>query len=168
MSQFYILIVDDSPTTSKLIKLHLQNLGYEISSIANTAEDALHLIENNRPDLVLMDIRLGEGMNGIEAADIIMNKFDIPVIYVTSFSDDFTLERAKQSLPYGFINKPFRDKDLRVNIEIALSRKSNIKDKIISDDNNSTKNIQNGNLEYALLSEALDHFISGVIVLDEN
>jgi CheY-like chemotaxis protein len=127
MSAKKIFIVDDSPTATNLMKLYLQKLGYCISGIAENAEVALQLVKKNNPDLVLMDIHLGEGMNGIEAADVIMSQYSIPVIYVTSYSDDETLERAKLSMPFGFINKPFRENDLRVNIEIALSRKTSTK-----------------------------------------
>jgi CheY-like chemotaxis protein len=166
MSANKILVVDDSPTTINLIRLHLKKLGYDVSGIAETAEAALQLVAKFPPDLVLMDIRLGEGMNGIEAADIIMNQFHIPVIYVTSYSDDDTLDRAKLSMPFGFINKPFRANDLRVNIEIALSRTSVPKQR--SGSNIEQTGIGNSTMELSLLSEALDHLTSGILVIDEN
>lgn len=163
-----ILVVDDSPTTSNLIKMHLVKLGYRVAGMANSAIDALELLEQQRPDLVLMDINLGEGMNGIEAADIIMNQYGIPVIYVTSYSDEQTLDSAKQSLPYGFINKPFRENDLRVNIELALSRNANEKTSNLNNRNNKeVRDITEPELEFSPLSEALDHLVSGVIMLNE-
>ncbi|MGY8815487.1 MAG: response regulator [Gammaproteobacteria bacterium] len=166
MSTKKIFIVDDSPTATNLMTLYLKKLGYDISGIAENAEVALQLVDKFKPDLVLMDIHLGEGMNGIEAADLIMSQYAIPVIYVTSYSDDKTLERAKLSMPFGFINKPYRENDLRVNIELALSRNTLT---ISQDINNSGVRDQSSDaIELMLLSEALDHLISGVIVIDKN
>jgi len=160
-----ILVVDDSPTTGNLMQLHLANLGYRITAVASSADEALRLIEHDPPDLVLMDINLGEGMNGIEAADIIMNQHKIPVIYVTAYSDEQTLNSAKKSLPYGFINKPFRENDLRVNIEIALGRLAN--EQIRNTGNKDIRDITDPDLEISPLSEALDHLASGVVLVNE-
>jgi CheY-like chemotaxis protein/DNA-binding CsgD family transcriptional regulator len=168
MSSINILVVDDSPTTGNLIKLHLLKLGYAVAGIAATAEEALLWLEQQLPDLVLMDINLGEGINGIDAADIIMNKYAIPVIYVTAYSDEKTLEAAKQSMPYGFINKPFRSKDLKVNIEIALTRSSAGKQDQSRTIPPSVMETGRGNIEYAVLSEALDHLVSGVVMINED
>ena len=152
-----ILIVDDSETASSLIKLHLHNLGYDIAGIAQSAEEALQLVQKHTPSLVLMDIYLGEGMDGIEAAEIIMCKYETPVIYVTSYSDNETLKRAKKSMPFGFINKPIRSNDLKVSIEIALTRFK------APEQNNPGESIQ----EPGALSETLDHLVSGIVLLDE-
>lgn len=163
-----ILVVDDSPTTSGLIKLYLAHLGYEVSGVAESAAEALTLVEQLSPQLVLMDINLGEGMDGIEAADVIMNRYRTPVIYVTSYSDEQTLNRAKESMPFGFINKPFRDNDLRVNIEIALARFLN--EPYRHDDNPEQTGVREADgidAEYRLLSEALDHLASGVVMIDD-
>jgi CheY-like chemotaxis protein len=168
MSSIKILVVDDSPTTGNLIKLHLLKLGYKVASIATNAEAALQSLEGDIPDLVLMDINLGEGINGIDAADIIMGKYRIPVIYVTAYSDEKTLESAKQSMPYGFINKPFRNKDLKVNIEIALARSTAGKQDQPRDPPACISEPARNKIEYALLSEALDHLVSGVIVINED
>jgi len=163
-----ILIVDDSPTTGNLIKLHVTNLGYDVAAIVGTADAALKEVNKSRPDLVLMDINLGEGMNGIEAADIIMSRHHIPVIYVTSYSDDRTLDAAKKSLPYGFINKPFRSNDLRVNIEVALSRAEHEKPQQHAEPvTRGVRDIGHPDLVFSSLSEALDHLASGVIVVND-
>ena len=166
MSKKCILVVDDSLTTSKLIGIQLQNLGYHLSAIADSGSSALKKTKETNPDLVLMDINLGKGMDGIQAANIIMQKYHKPVIYVTSYSDDKTLAQVKQSMPYGFINKPVREKDLRVNIEIALSR-----DKIkteIADSRTGNYQLHNNflDMKQSPLSEVLDHLISGVIMVD--
>jgi len=152
-----ILIVDDSETTSSLIKLHLLNIGYDVAGIAQSAEEALQLVQKHTPSLVLMDIYLGEGMDGIEAAEIIMSKYKTPVIYATSYSDNETLKRAKKSMPFGFVNKPIRSNDLKVSIEIALSRFR------VPEDNQT----DNSKQELGALSETLDHLVSGVVLLDE-
>ena len=152
-----ILIVDDSETASSLIKLHLLNLGYNIAGIAQSAEEALQLVQEHTPSLVLMDIYLGEGMDGIEAAEIIMSKYKTPVIYVTSYSDNETLKRAKKPMPFGFVNKPIRGSNLKVSIEIALTRFKA-----------PTHNTLDNNLqEPGALPETLDHLVSGIVLLDE-
>ena len=162
-----ILIVDDSPTTAGLIQMYLDTLGYEIAGVFVNAEDALQVIERQPPDLVLMDINLGDGISGIEAADIIMNRHRVPVIYVTSYSDQQTLEAAKLSMPFGFINKPFRDMDLKVNIEIALARFGSGRPVRNITPGSSVNELKNSRLEYTILSEALDHLVSGVIMIDD-
>jgi len=167
MSAKNILIVDDSATTGNLIRLHLENLGYRVTALTNSAEEALQAIEQELPDLVLMDINLGEGINGIEAADIIMNRHHVPVIYVTAYSDEKTLAAVKQSMPYGYINKPIRPKDLKVNIEIALARTSVDGQPGIKDTDFSVNEPASNRLDYSMLSEALDHLVSGVIMINE-
>jgi len=167
MSGERILVVDDSPATGRLIKLYLENLGYEVAGTAVSAVQALTMLNDCAPSLVLMDINLGEGMSGIDAADVIRNEYHIPVIYVTAYSDDRTLERAKQSLPFGFINKPFRENDLRVNIEIALSRFANgIRDGAGGESANGNNQAGNPAVHTEPLSQALDHLVSGVIVVN--
>ena len=166
MSKKGILVVDDSLTTSKLIGIQLQNLGYHLSAIADSGSSALKKTEETNPDLVLMDINLGKGMDGIQAANIIMQKYHKPVIYVTSYSDDKTLAQVKQSMPHGFINKPVREKDLRVNIEIALSREN--LNTGITDIRTENYQIRNNilDMEQSPLSEVLDHLFSGIIMVD--
>jgi CheY-like chemotaxis protein/DNA-binding CsgD family transcriptional regulator len=168
MSGEKILIVDDSPTTSDMIKMYLETLDYEVPWMTDSAESAIDLVKEVSPDLVLMDINLGEGMDGIDAADIMMKKHKIPVIYVTAYSDKTTLDRAKDTIPFGFINKPFRMDDLKVNIEIALTR--NIITQEERDRNIEEKLYQDhvSRLEFFLLSEAMDHLVSGVVVIDES
>jgi DNA-binding LytR/AlgR family response regulator len=97
-------------------------LGYEIIGINTRGEDALHTIENNRPDLILMDIVLNGKMNGIETAQVILEKFQVPVIFLTSNSDDATFQRALNTKPYAFISKPFRKAELARTIRLALQR----------------------------------------------
>ncbi len=121
-----ILVVDDDRTTASVIKLQLQEMGYLVVSIAKSASLAIRDCKDLSPDLVLMDINLGKGMDGIEAADIISKEHKTPVIFVTAYADEQTLARAKQTGPYGYINKPLRETDLRTTISLALERAQTI------------------------------------------
>jgi CheY-like chemotaxis protein len=122
MSCEKILLVEDDDVIAKVADWRLKNLGYEVCGRATTGAEAMELVVNNRPDLVLMDINIRGDVDGIETARMIKNGFNIPVVYVTSHSDGPTLERAKATKPDGFIVKPFEDNDLRVAIELALKR----------------------------------------------
>jgi CheY-like chemotaxis protein/DNA-binding CsgD family transcriptional regulator len=117
-----ILVVDDDRTTAKVIDLQLQNMGYVVVAIAKSAALAIKQCKELSPDLVLMDINLGKGMDGVEAADLINRKYATPVVFVTAYADEKTLARAKQTQPYGYINKPIREADLRTTITLALER----------------------------------------------
>jgi len=115
-----ILIVEDERVVIKDIKMNVQKLGYAVSGIAFSGEEAIKKAEELHPDLVLMDIVLVGKMNGIKAAEIIRSRFNIPIVYLTAHSDKKTLERAKQTEPFGYILKPFSDRDLSTTIEMAL------------------------------------------------
>jgi len=115
-----ILIVEDERIVSKDIKIRLQRFGYIVSGIAISGEDAVKKAEELHPDLVLMDIVLEGKMNGINAAEIIRSRFNIPIVYLTAYSDKSTLERAKKTEPFGYILKPFDDRDLSTTIEMVL------------------------------------------------
>ncbi len=117
-----ILIVDDDRTTASVMKLYLKEFDYKVSGIATNGIEAIEMTRKLEPHLVLMDIRLGKGMDGIDAAEIINKHFGTPIVYVTAYAEDATLERAKLTEPAGYINKPLRDKDLRTTIEIVLSK----------------------------------------------
>lgn len=117
-----ILIVEDDKTTAAVLQLYLSNMGYEIVNIATTGHDAIMMARNHRPDLVLMDIFLGKGLNGVDAAEIISKHYHTPIVFVTSYADKTTLERAKSVGPLGYINKPLRETDLKTTIEFALAK----------------------------------------------
>jgi PAS domain S-box-containing protein len=119
-----ILIVEDEFIVSMEIQERLTDLGYRIAGAADTGERALDLISRQRPDLVLMDIRLKGEMDGITAAEEIRSRFHLPVIFLTAYSEDSTLERAKLAEPYGYILKPFDGREIKSSIEIALYRYS--------------------------------------------
>ncbi len=121
MSQPLILIVEDEAIVAMDLRLHLQDLGYTVSGLAATGEEALAMAERTRPSLVLMDISLGAGMDGIEAAHH-MQAMGLPVVFLTAFADEGTLTRAKESGPYGYLLKPFDERSLHSTIEMALYR----------------------------------------------
>ncbi len=120
MENAQILIVEDDTITAMDIENQLKNLGYGVTAKVAHGEDAIKQVKENTPDLVLMDIVLKGDMDGIEAADEIRSQFDIPVVFLTAYADRKRLERAKLTTPFGYIIKPFQDKDFRVTIEMAL------------------------------------------------
>ena len=117
-----ILIVEDDDIIARVEDWRLKNLGYTVCGRATNGAEAMELVVNKKPDVVLMDINIKGDIDGIETARMIKKGFNIPVIYVTSHSDGATLVRAKETKPDGFILKPFEDNDLRIAIEFALSK----------------------------------------------
>ncbi|MBU6428607.1 MAG: response regulator, partial [Cyanobacteria bacterium REEB65] len=117
-----MLIVEDEGIVALGIRQSLEGLGYDVVGSAATGEAAIQLARSARPDLVLMDIMLPGQMDGIAAADAIRNEFDLPVIFLTAYSDKQTLERAKATEPYGYVVKPFDPHELQIAIEVAAVR----------------------------------------------
>ena len=117
-----ILMVEDDMIIAADISMQLTKLGYEVTGINTRGEDALNTVENNRPDIILMDIILSGKMNGIDTAQIILEKFQIPVIFLTSNSDDATFQQAIKAKPYAFIAKPFQKSDLERTLKLTLQR----------------------------------------------
>lgn len=120
MSKTNILIVEDESIVAKDIQHSLKKLGYTVVGICSNGEDAIKSAEEMSPDLVLMDIMLKGDMSGIEAADQIRQRMNIPVIYLTAYADESTLNKAKVTEPYGYIIKPFKEIDLHTAIEMAI------------------------------------------------
>jgi PAS domain S-box-containing protein len=120
MSQAQVMIVEDERIVAEDIRRSLENIGYGISSIVSSGEKAIDEAKEKSPDLVLMDIVLKGKIDGIEAAGKIRSRFNIPVVYLTAYSDDIILERTKITEPFGYIIKPFNERELHINIEIAL------------------------------------------------
>ncbi|MFW6194154.1 MAG: response regulator [Halobacteriota archaeon] len=115
-----ILIVEDESIVAMDVSNMLEKLGYTVSGIVGSGEEAIQSAKERVPDLVLMDIMLRGEVDGIEAAEYIRHNFHIPVVYVTAYSDSQTLERAKITEPYGYILKPFEERELHTCIEITL------------------------------------------------
>ena len=120
MSIANILVVEDEEIVAASIKKTLTMLGYSVVATVSTGEEALSSIAASRPDLVLMDIILKGKMDGIEAAAQIHALYDIPIIYLTAYSDNATLERAKPTVPYAYLLKPFDERELSTAIELSL------------------------------------------------
>ncbi len=115
-----ILIVEDESIVALDIMDKLERLGYNVLAIVSSGEEAVEKVAKIQPDLILMDIVLKGKIDGIEAARRIQESFNIPIIYLTAHSDEQTLKRAKITRPFGYIIKPFTDKDLQNAIEIIL------------------------------------------------
>ena len=120
MSKEKILIVEDDRIVAEGTKRSLKRLGFNVSRIVSYGEKAVERIKECDPDLVLMDIMLKGEMNGIQATDLIHTQFDIPVVYLTAYTDEDVLNRAKITEPFGYIVKPFEERELNTTIEIAL------------------------------------------------
>ena len=117
-----LLVVEDEAFIALEIKTRLQSMGYGVCGVVSRGVEAIQQAEAIRPDLVLMDIRLKGEMSGIEAAAVIRERTRIPVVYLSSHADEETLEQAKWTAPYGYLLKPFQEKDLRIGIEMALHK----------------------------------------------
>ncbi len=115
-----ILVVEDESIVAKDMQNRLQKLGYAVAVVVSSAKDAIEKVREINPDLVLMDIVLKGDIDGIGAAGIIRTQFHVPVIYVTAYADDKTMERAKTTEPYGYLLKPLDSKELLITIEMAL------------------------------------------------
>lgn len=120
MAQISVLVVEDEIIVSKDLEHSLKRLGYKVVGTAATGLKAIELANEKEPDIILMDIMLKGEMNGIEAADIIGKSLNIPYIYLTAYAEDYTLEKAKQTEPYGYIIKPFKEIDIKTAIEMAV------------------------------------------------
>ena len=120
MDTVRMLVVEDERIVSMDLQRRLKAMGYEVAGSAVSGEEAIEKAEKLRPDMVLMDIMLDGELDGIQAAEIIRARFSIPVIYLTAYADSATLERAKITEPFGYILKPFEERELHGHIEIAL------------------------------------------------
>jgi len=119
-----ILVVDDEAIITMQLEERLSAMGYTVAGMAASGEDAITKARRIHPDLILMDIVMPGKMNGIEAAKIISEELDIPVVFVTSYADDAIIEKAKSVRPYGYIVKPFNELEIKAAIEVALFRKA--------------------------------------------
>ena len=119
-----ILVVEDEAIILLQLEEILHAIGYTVAGLAASGEDAVEKARRLKPDLVLMDIVMPGRMNGIEAAKIITEELDIPVVFVTSYADDTIIEKAKSVRPYGYIVKPFNELVIKATVEVALFRKT--------------------------------------------
>jgi PAS domain S-box-containing protein len=122
MTSARILIVEDEGIVAKDIQHRLEDLGYTVIGFASSGEEAIQKTEAAQPDLVLMDIVLKGDMDGVKAAEEIRNRFDVPVVYLTAYANEYTFGRAIMTEPHGYIVKPFRDIELLTTINMALHK----------------------------------------------
>lgn len=120
MGSAKIMIVEDNTTVAKDLCECLEGLGYGVSSIVASGEESIERADAERPDAVIMDIRLRDGMDGIEAAEKIHTRFAIPVVFLSAYSDRGLLERAKRVGSFGYLVKPFEERELHATLELAL------------------------------------------------
>ncbi len=146
-----ILIVENERIVAEDIKRTLQNLGYTVCPIVTSGDEAVKKAEQESPDLILMDIVLQDEMSGIEAAEQIRTRFNIPIIYLTAYADAKTLERAKITEPFGYIIKPFDERQMHSTIEMALYK------------NKTEKKLQESKVR---LQNIINNNADGIIIVD--
>jgi PAS domain S-box-containing protein len=117
-----LLIVEDESIVALDLRQELEEFGCEITGLAESAEAALMSVEECRPDLVLMDIKIDGAMDGIETARQLRRVYKVPVVFLTSHCDKLTLDRAARELPYGYLIKPFKSRELQATMRVALHR----------------------------------------------
>lgn len=166
MPNYKILIVEDELLVATDIQESLEMLGYTVIDSVATGADAIQSVNRELPDVILMDIMLRGEMTGIQAAQAINRLHDVPIIYLTANADPATIDKAKFSLPYGYIIKPFTDKDLQTNIEIARFKFMNdLKAKMESDQYNKffQKAAKQANVVFVDGSKGLEKLHPGLI-----
>ena len=125
MNEIKVLIVEDEPIIAKNISMYLNNNDFSVSGIAYDYEDAMSQLKHNTPDAVILDINLENSTDGIDIAESINANNKIPFVFLTSYANRGTLEKAKRVEPSGYIVKPFNEKTLLATLEIAISNYAN-------------------------------------------
>lgn len=153
MEKTRILVAEDNKIIALEIRERLEELGFKVIALVKTGEEAIEASGKTRPDLILMDIKLGSDMDGIEAAGKINELMDCPIVYLTAYADEVTVERAKLTMPYGYIVKPLDERELKSVIQIALYK------------HDSEKKIKESEARYRSIVNTLDGY---VFIVDEN
>ena len=149
--QSRILVVEDEFIVALDLKEQVKLLGYSVVGVATTASQAIQLAKETNPDLILMDVRLGGNTDGINAAEQIRRISPIPIVYLTAFADQQTVERASKTEPFGYIIKPYQERDLEITIHMAL-----YKSKI-------DRQLRDYNYQFDLV---MNHSVDGLIIVD--
>lgn len=118
--KYRILIVEDEPLIAEDIRGYLEESGFEVQAIAHEGEEALRILQLSQPDALLLDINLGDGIDGVTLAGEIRKHYQFPFVFLTSHADKATLERAKQTFPAGYLLKPFDGNSLMTSLEVAI------------------------------------------------
>ncbi len=150
MQKKRVIIVEDDEITSLNLNMSLQKHGYSVVAVCDNPEQAKNKIQTHNPDVLIVDISLQESTDGIELAKEIKAKYNIPFIYLTSYSDEATITQAKQTEPYGYIVKPFDPNSLHATIQMALF-KFEVENK--KEENIHTLKVDKTNLEKLLYSK---------------
>ena len=122
-SAYKIMVVEDEAVIALKLQQMLTKMGYDVIGVSYSGEEALENARSLRPDLILMDIMIPGKLDGINVAEMVKSELDIPVIFLTAFSEDKIIERAKKAEPFGYILKPFQDREIRAAIEVAFYKK---------------------------------------------
>lgn len=122
MDNIQVLIVEDDAIIAADIEASLSQMGFGVTDVLEAGEQVLESISKKKPDLVLMDIQLEGDMDGIQTAHLLNEKYPLPIIFLTANTDRVTFDRAKETLPYAFIGKPFDSADLERGIELAIQK----------------------------------------------
>ena len=120
MNQPSILVVEDEPIIADDIAMNLEDFGYLVNGIAASVDEALELINKSAPQMALVDINLEGEKDGIELGGLLNKKYKIPFMYITSYFDAATIQKAKKTNPSAYIIKPFDERDLKINLELAF------------------------------------------------
>jgi CheY-like chemotaxis protein len=113
------MVVEDETIIALDIKNRLESIGYKVGALVPSGEEALRIINEIKPDLVLMDIVLRGDLDGMQTAEIITKEYQIPVVFLTSYSDEKTLQLAHKISPYGYLVKPFNENDLKIKLDLV-------------------------------------------------
>jgi diguanylate cyclase (GGDEF)-like protein/PAS domain S-box-containing protein len=148
-----ILVVEDEKIIAVDIRDSLQKLGYSVPEVTDSGEEAIKKVAETHPNLVLIDICLAGEINGMQVADIIRNNFHVPVLYLTEYSEDTTVERKQLTEPFSYILKPFLERDLHLAVEMALYK------------HQMEKKLQEENRRLVTIFDSINY---GVIVTDVN
>lgn len=128
MAKARIMVVEDEFILAQGIMSHLSAMDYSVTSHVTSGEAAVTQVEKDLPDLVLMDIVMPGRLDGIEAAEQIRKKLSVPIVFLTAYSDNETIDRAKSTEPFGYLLKPFTERELYIAIEMALNKDKAEKD----------------------------------------
>jgi CheY-like chemotaxis protein len=120
MTKAKILIVEDEIIVAMALRKEIEDLGYEVCSLSLSGEEAFEIAENEKPDLVIMDIHIQGAMDGIEAARQIKDRFGIPIIFATGYSEDEIKKKAEVTESYQYLIKPFARNNIKSSIELSL------------------------------------------------
>lgn len=141
-----VLVVEDESIVAWGLRQTLNTLGYVVPGIASSGKAALKMADEHHLDLVIMDIVLRGPMDGIETAIQLRSRFDLPILYLTAYDDDQTLERAKPTEPYGYLVKPFFEQDLRIGVKMALNKHTREKHRIAKTPQRSKRTTTTGHV----------------------